>query len=160
VKRTWVEIDRWLKANAPDVSADLRPPVTAEALTALEQSLEFPVPTELQAWLAIHDGQPPGSRIFSLDGWVFLGAAEVAETHRAFRELLANGEFDEIVETTDGKAKPHWWSNDWVPFMFGGGGDYLVVDLDPTEAGTKGQVVTFCHDYGDRTVRADSLFSR
>ena len=37
------------------------------------------------------------------------------------------------------------------------GRDYLVVDMDPGQNGTAGQIVTFWHDYGSRKVKAKNL---
>jgi cell wall assembly regulator SMI1 len=158
MKATWEKIEAWLVENAPKALADLRPPATPQALTELQESLGFPVPVELREWLSVHDGQPPDSLVGMLDGWIFLGAGQIAEAHRTFTGLLAAGDFaGRPAVSRDGLARPVWWSGRWVPFLDGPGGDYLVIDVDPTEKGREGQVVTFWHDYGARKVKAESL---
>ena len=158
MKAVWERIEAWLGENAPRALADLRPPATPQALAALEDGLGMPVPADLREWLSIHDGQPPDSLVGLLDGWIFLGADQVAAAHRTFTGLLAAGDFDgRPASSRDGLARAVWWSGRWVPFLEGPGGDYLVVDTDPAENGEEGQVVTFWHDYGARKVRAESL---
>jgi cell wall assembly regulator SMI1 len=158
MKAMLAKIDAWLKANAPLALADLRLPATPDALAALERSLGFPVPADLRVWLSVHDGQPPDSLLGMLDGWIFLGAGQIAAAHRTFTDLLDAGEFEgRPTRSRDGLAKAAWWCAGWVPFLEGPGGDYLVIDTDPAESGEAGQVVTFWHDDGDRKVKAEGL---
>src|SRR5262249_1849902 len=112
----------------------------------------------LRNWLSVHDGQPPDSLLGMLDGWIFLGAEQIATAHRTFTDLLNAGEFEgQPTRSRDGLAEAVWWSAGGVPFLEGPGGDDLVIDTDPTESGEPGQVVTFWHDDGRRKVKAESL---
>ncbi|MCP1359336.1 SMI1/KNR4 family protein [Aneurinibacillus migulanus] len=39
-----------------------------------------------------------------------------------------------------------------------GGGDYLCIDTDPSEAGVVGQVLYFWHNWGKRSIEAKNIF--
>jgi len=158
MKATWDKIDAWLQKNAPKAHASLCPGATDAALDDLDRALGFAAPAELREHLSIHDGQPPDALLGTLDGWILLGARSIGRAHGTFGDLLRRGDFNRrTAENEDGKVKAVWWSDRWIPFAVGPGGDYLVVDLDPTEEGSPGQIVTFWHADGDRDVRADSL---
>src|SRR5262249_32958713 len=146
VNATPARIDAWLKENTPLALGNLQPPGTPEAPAGLERGLGFPVPAELRNWLSVHDGQPPDSLLGMLDGWIFLGAEQIATAHRTFTDLLNAGEFEgQPTRSRDGLAEAVWWSAGGVPFLEGPGGDYLVIDTDPTESGEPGQGGTFWH---------------
>jgi cell wall assembly regulator SMI1 len=160
MKAVLAGIDAWLRTNAPAAFVGLRPPASRDYLTELELSLGLPVPDDPREWLSAHDGQPPDSLIGMLVGWIFLGADRIAATHRTFSDLLSGGDFKgQDAFNRDGQVKAGWWNPGWVPFLEGPGGDYLVIDTDPGELGTAGQVVTFWHDYGARKAKAVSLRS-
>src|ERR1041385_5346543 len=100
MEATLARIDAWLKENAPRALADLRPPATPDALAALERGLGFPVPAELRTWLSTHDGQPADSLLGMLDGWIFLGAEQIAAAHRTFTDMLNAGAFSRQTATS------------------------------------------------------------
>jgi cell wall assembly regulator SMI1 len=158
MRETWTKIEEWLGDHAPKALASLRPGAPAEALAALEQRLGAPLPDELRAWLSLHDGQELRARAGLLDGWIFLPSAEIAKVHATFGDLLRRGDFAGNRATNDdGAVKPVWWSERWIPFLEGPGGDLLCFDTDPAERGTPGQIITFWKADGDRNARSPRL---
>lgn len=67
--------------------------------------------------------------------------AELADTIRINRELLADGDF---VTT--------WWRPGWRPFAINGGGDHLCLDLEGTFTGHAGQLIDHWHNDEARPV--------
>jgi cell wall assembly regulator SMI1 len=57
-------------------------------------------------------------------------------------------------EEVEGPIKRVWWSPLRIPLTDIGGGDPVMVDLDPAEGGTRGQVIRFSHEVGPRKVLA------
>ena len=67
--------------------------------------------------------------------------ADMAETMRINRELLADGDF-----------VPNWWRPGWLPFLTNGGGDEICLDPEGTFTGRPGQLIEHWHDWEARTV--------
>jgi hypothetical protein len=87
VAGAWARIDAWLRTNAPALAAGLRPPASEEALRALESALEAPLPADLRASWAIHDGQEPGhTLVWWLDTWQLLPVADALAQMGAWSE--------------------------------------------------------------------------
>ena len=164
-------IETWFDRRAAG-AADFRPPATDAALAALADALGRPVPGDLAALLARHDGNDflgwlpvrfeagpddesggDGPEWFSL-----LSAAGAAEFATAHREPNAIGEFaDSSPLHTDPGVREVWYDDRWVPFGGNGGGDLLVLDLAPGAGGTVGQVVAHDHESGAHRVQSASL---
>lgn len=53
---------------------------------------------------------------------------------------------DEIAEL-DERIKPYLRNKNWIPFaVLAGGSLYLLLDYDPTDKGTTGQIISYIHD--------------
>jgi cell wall assembly regulator SMI1 len=55
--------------------------------------------------------------------------------------------------------EPSWWSRGWLPFLSNGGGDHLCVDLAAEFGGNPGQLVTFWHDWENRSAKFPNMES-
>ena len=67
--------------------------------------------------------------------------------------------FDEelpLTSTPDGAIKKKYFHIKWIPLTSDSGGNYIGIDLDPDEKGTKGQVIIFGRDEEDMFVLANS----
>ncbi|GAB3637994.1 hypothetical protein GCM10027422_35840 [Hymenobacter arcticus] len=139
-------LDALLRQHRPTYHAALNPPVSAAALAAFETEFEVPLPPELRQWLGWHDGQP--ARLFdSLVGlYCFPSLADMADTMRINRELLADGDF-----------VPNWWRPTWLPFLTNGSGDHLCLDPEGTFTSQPGQLIEHWHDGEARTVLFPTL---
>lgn len=136
---------------APEALAHLNPPASSDDVDVLWAQSELPSP--LLALLALHDGEKDhvGGGVFPI--WRPLSAAQMLDSKRFLDELHAD------PGTCDADLGVHrmWWHPGWWPWATNGGGDYLVLDLDPAPGGKHGQVLYFDHagDYRERI--ADSL---
>ena len=65
---------------------------------------------------------------------------------------------DDMQPENEKEIKPFIWNSKWIPIADNGAGDYLCMDMDPTEAGTIGQVLYYWHDWEDRSLDANSFF--
>ncbi|RZJ87557.1 MAG: hypothetical protein EOO60_12060, partial [Hymenobacter sp.] len=133
-------LDALLQTHRPSYYTQLNPPAPAAALGAFEAEFDLQLPSELRHWFGWHDGQSP--RCFdSLVGFYSLASlADMADSMRINRELLADGDF-----------VANWWRPGWLPFVTNGGGDHLCFDLEGTFTGCAGQLIEHWHDGEART---------
>ena len=61
-----------------------------------------------------------------------------------------------LTSTPEGAIRKQYFHLKWVPVLSDYGGNYIGVDLDPGETGTKGQVIVFGRDEEDMFVLANS----
>ncbi|SMF79536.1 Cell wall assembly regulator SMI1 [Paenibacillus uliginis N3/975] len=135
---------------------NLQPGAKDEEFQLLENTLGVILPEQMKAFYKIHNGQEwnlgvesfvrnltlsPISQI--IDNWQFL-----------------QDEFDpeDMEADIESGIKPFLWNAKWIPIAENGGGDYLCLDTDPSEAGVTGQVLYYWHDWGKRSVEANNLF--
>jgi len=143
--RVWERLESWLVTHAPDDHAALRPPATAEGVTALEGRLGFPLHPEFRALLGHHDGVddpgaggvsklfrpgaflPLGHRLIGLDGITsqYDGiVVELAEEDSADRPVAYAGFFG--GDTRGDALGAH--IRRWVPFAMVDDGEIAFVD--------------------------------
>lgn len=152
----WESLESWLKANDPELLADLNPPATDSEIHGLEGKLGVTLPEDFVECLKVHNGQQGKA------GWLYSGT-EFLSTHRIlaewmiWKELLDGGNFVGAEAEPEAGIKPVWWSPAWIPFTYNGSGDPLCIDLDPAEQGQIGQVISLWHDDGARKKKADSF---
>ncbi|GAB2895989.1 SMI1/KNR4 family protein [Streptomyces mayteni] len=127
VSESWARIDGWLAANAPASLARLRPGADPAALAAAEAALGRPLPADLAASLACHDGSEPDSRLLPhlVD---LLSAAGVVEQWELWNDVMT--EFDEGEEPWGVLSGETHWHRLWVPVTIFQG-DLEVIDMRP-----------------------------
>ncbi|WP_293909631.1 SMI1/KNR4 family protein [Deinococcus sp.] len=132
----WQRVDQML-AQRDDLAPIFNPGATEEELQALETELGYPLPTDLRESLAIHNGLcrwvpnvPQLSSVSNISSNLAYGSGQ-----------LENMPLEDI--SFDPEIKPSKWSRFWIPFAEDGSGNLACIDLDPTEAGTVGQVIDF-----------------
>lgn len=74
----------------------------------------------------------------------------LCEEDEELEEELREGFSDKIK--TDDYTNPQW-----IPFAAGYNGDYLLIDPDPSEKGTFGQIIELLNEEWERQVIASSL---
>src|SRR3954467_14721384 len=62
MKCVWDRIHAWLRDNAPEVLASLRPGASEGAIRAAERELGVTLPEDVREFYRIHDGQAPRDR--------------------------------------------------------------------------------------------------
>lgn len=157
MKQQWVRLEAYLKANKPALLADLNPPATDAEIYELEQQLGMTLPADFVKFLKTHNGQK-GKAEWLFDGNEFLSIRNILMSWSAWVDLMEGGDFDDRVSKPDSGIQTGWWLKGWIPFASNGGGDYLCLDLNPSESGDVGQVIKVFHDFPKRTLVASGFF--
>lgn len=122
----------------------------------VEKELDLHLPLEMKALYAIHNGQTWVNNVKPfIENLMLMDTKAIIEQWQ-----FLNDEFegDGMELEADAKIKPMLWNPKWIPIADNGGGDYVCLDTDPSDDGTVGQVLYFYHDWGNRSVTANSLF--
>lgn len=153
---TWERIEKWLKANAPDLFDSLLGGADEEEIGQTETFLGVALPDDVKASYRIHNGQP-------LDGpWLmvwgqFLSLEDMRGHWSLWKHFLDKGSFDDSRSEPVGPAKANWWNPRWIPITYDQTGNHLCLDLDPAPGGRVGQIITMWHDDSTRGVLAESF---
>ncbi|MGW3963686.1 SMI1/KNR4 family protein [Amycolatopsis sp. NPDC005003] len=126
-------LERRLPGTAPFL-----PGATDHDLDRLATATGLTLPAELCALLRASAGQDdPGHLYGPLNFHHFLTVDEIIEMHRMLTEAVGD-----MAKPVAQPACYRWtvWSESWLPFLAFEGDCYLL-DLDPGERGTVGQVV-------------------
>ena len=88
----------------------------------------------------------------------------IIEEYGVWKTLLDDGMFADDdgtpydCEPEDAAIKGDlWWNPKWIPLTADGGGNGKMIDMDPTESGTAGQIIQMWHDDAAREKIANSL---
>ena len=153
----WDRLEEWLARNAPDARADLRPGASPQEMKSIEDLVGAKLPDAFREVYAVHDGQvgvgPP-----ALINWTLLPAKSIKSEWSLMRDLNARGALS-APAIAEGPVRAVWWDVNWIPVAGNGSGDFQCLDLDPPDAGRRGQIITFSHTDGRRVVAADSLIN-
>ena len=154
VERALQRIEAWVETHAPELASALGRPAEPEAIGELEKIAGGPLPSEVRAWYALHDGLAfsGGSLgpLFRGHDFLPIGAAlsEYARM-RSFRDW----DCDAL-----GPVKAAFFHERWFPFtLLFGESHYHCLDFDPEPGGIVGQVIRVDDDDFDRIVIAPDL---
>ena len=143
-----------------DALTGLPPGATSEAISDAEALMHVEFPDDLRKLLLRHDGC--GSYYISPykiggGGQTFMPIKDIIATWKCMTDIGADfardGEFGEQT----GPIKRNYWNMRWIPITDNGCGDNIIIDLDPPEEGTLGQIVDWGHEGGVTTFQATSL---
>ncbi len=162
VERIKKQIERLMAQYS---EADYEYPLNTGASEAdfdqLEAVIGCALPEDFNALYRVHNGEQDfGNGV--LDGEEWLSIERVIDEYTIWRDLYEDGVFldggkDFGCEPDVGIKPDYWWNPKWVPLTADGGGNGKMIDLDPSSAGTYGQVIQMWHDEGVRSVIAPSL---
>ncbi|MEK6492596.1 SMI1/KNR4 family protein [Myroides odoratimimus] len=167
LEAVWYE---WKKAIENRVGADNKyynptHGITQEQLdTVVEQLDEVELPAILVNFYKI--GNVKWNAVTSAlslhaNGWDYdlLPFEKIADEWEGINELFDDEEVDEdTVADYDTRLKCTGYANPkWIPFAEGKNGDYLLIDTDPSDTGTYGQIVELQNESWSRTVIAFCL---
>lgn len=145
-------------ASVTDVEAalNLQPGATDEDFQFVEKALGVTLPEEMKALYRVHNGQvwDIGVNAFVRN----LTLSPLSQIKENWTFLQEEFDPDEMEPEIGDGIKPMLWNCKWIPIAENGGGDYLCLDTDPSSKGSVGQVLTFWHDWGHRSVEATGLF--
>ena len=125
-------------------------------LTAFEGQLNSAISPELKHLLKKHNGSKD---YFVLPGWELFSTEEIVGEWKIWEELYYNQFKPENYSCSpEGPIRgDEWWRLKWIPFCGDGGGNHLCIDLEPTDQGTIGQIITMWHDSPERVLISNSL---
>ncbi|OAB47172.1 SMI1/KNR4 family protein [Paenibacillus antarcticus] len=135
---------------------NLQSGATDEELQLIENTLNVTLPVEMKKIYTVHNGQNWNVGVNSFVRNLTLSPISLIIDNWNF--LQEEFESDDIEPDIEGEIKPVLWNSKWIPIAENGGGDYLCLDTDPSEAGSVGQVLYCWHDWGKRSVEAENLF--
>lgn len=158
MKQDFEKFKRWLADNYPEGLDDLNPPATDNEVETLKNGLGFEIPEDLILLLKIHNGQK-GDAGGLFDEQEFLSSYRILDEWKVWSDLLDGGEFEGYSSEPESGIKNSWWNKKWIPITYNGAGDHYCLDVDPSESGTEGQVMTMWHDSADRELLSESLNS-
>jgi cell wall assembly regulator SMI1 len=134
-------IEHWLAAQAPRILHDsLNPGATESQLAELETAIGRPLPADYQALYRWHNGlhedaENWGSLFY---GMSFLPLAEVLDAFQYQAAQTLTSPLRQAAPTLKAEVLQNPW---WLRLGFDGSHGWLCVDLDPTPAGTYGEVI-------------------
>jgi cell wall assembly regulator SMI1 len=126
-----------IEQRLPD-TAPFLPGATDHDLDRLATATGLVLPADLCALLRVSAGQDDPDQLYGpLNFHHFLTIDEIIEMHRMLTDAVGD-----MATPVQQPASYRWtvWSESWLPFLAFQGDCYLL-DLDPGERGTAGQVV-------------------
>jgi cell wall assembly regulator SMI1 len=152
----WTRFESWLQTEAPHLLPELNPGATEAELATLAATIGADLPADFLAFYRIHNGQRAEAGGL-YDGEELLSVARMQAEWTIWNDLLKSGDFADAVSTPAAGVRSDWWHPGWLPLTYDGAGNHWCLDLAPTEAGTRGQIIRMWHDDDERPVIADSF---
>ena len=135
--REFARLRNVIERGLPD-AAPFLPGATDHDLDRLATATGLVLPAELCALLRVSAGQDDPDQLYGpLNFHHFLTIDEIIEMRRMLTDAVGD-----MATPVEQPAYYRWtvWSESWLPFLAFQGDCYLI-DLDPGERGTAGQVV-------------------
>lgn len=147
IEATWGELVNWLQKNVSE-ELGLRPPAMEADLKAFERGTGFRLPEDLRRVYLINNGQKSYTLPGIFMGITFISSNEALETWQGWaRNAPYPSEFDEEHSAYPPAAvKTGYFRRARLPFAHDYGNNFIGIDLDPSLAGTVGQVITYGRD--------------
>jgi len=156
VAEIWRVLEEGLRIGNVSLLRDLNPPARADDIDRLQRVMGEELPVDFLAFLAVHDGQS-GQAEGLFNGFECLSGRKMLLEWSAWNDLELDGEFDDRESDVDPGIQPAWWRAQWLPITSDGAGNHHCLDLGPTTAGHRGQVITVYHDMPARRICAPSF---
>ena len=134
---------------------------TSEAdFAELEQTLGYALPEEFKELYRVANGETDIDGVFAGEEW--LSIERIIDEYNIWQELYQNGTFQDDgtpygCEPEAGIKPDFWWNPKWIPLTADGSGNSKMIDLDPSEQGTAGQIIHMWNDDSSREKAANSL---
>ena len=160
VRRIMTQLEH-LKQRFPEAAAASESDFTLNAgateadFARLEAVLGYALPEEFKELYRAANGESGAGSLWPDDEW--LPIERIIEEYGVWKNLLDDGTpYD--CEPEDATIKGDlWWNPKWIPLTADGSGNGKMIDMDPTEHGTAGQIIQMWHDDAARSKEADSL---
>jgi internalin A len=144
--------------------------VAPSRLDEFEKKFGILLPEDFRAFYEQKDGSGyafhilyPGEDAEEAAPFYLMSLAEMEDVKRYFcerDELLEEYYSPEEIAKLDRELRPYLFHRQWYPFAsMAGGSLYLMLDLDPGDEGTYGQIISYIHDPDFVYYTADSFTS-
>jgi len=167
----WSSYVTWLRENVPLAWENLAPPATEAAIAEVEQVTGQTLPVSLKEIWRVNDGQKAtmiatrhAPAVPCIPTLSFLSTAMVLEIWREWDGLRRSesekslAELQSMGRSPDGKTRALYTHPAWIPVWSDPTrADFIGIDLDPGEKGTRGQIINFGRDEEEHFVFADDL---
>ena len=141
-------MDCWLRDNRPAYYATLQPPADDIDLDQFENRFSIKLPTEFRSLYKWRNGQDLLANNFDVlvGNQSLMPLENIADTKEMLDGMIG---FD--------FEDPKWWRRGWIPFLANGGGDHLCLDIAAEDGGQPGQLISFWHDWDQRSVEFPNI---
>lgn len=163
MKATIEYIENWLKEYRPDILATLNQPASGKEIADLESHFDVDLPEDVKTFFLRYNGQDCSevydSPIIEPESEGLMSLEEIRTCSAQLKGIneLYPMEIDE--KNVDKAIKPVYWNDKWLPLISEGNGDYFLLDLDPTENGSVGQIIHRLHEGPRIEIVADDFKS-
>ena len=167
VRRIMTQLEHF-KQRFPEAAAEFNLDYALNAgadeadVARLEAVLGYALPEEFKELYRVADGESGTAGVLAGEEW--LSIERIIEEYGVWKNLLDDGMFADDdgtpydCEPEDSAIKGDlWWNPKWIPLTADGSGNGKMIDMDPTESGTAGQIIQMWHDDAARSKEADSL---
>ncbi|WP_336780814.1 SMI1/KNR4 family protein [Paenibacillus illinoisensis] len=131
---------------------------TEDRLAAFETEMDVRLPEDFREFYKCKDGSgyafhilyPGDAEREECTPFYMLSLDEIRETKQYFcerDEKLSEYYSAEEISKLDPEIKPYLFHKPWIPFAtMAGGSLYLMLDFDPSDQGSYGQIIMYVHD--------------
>ncbi|MEW4427478.1 MULTISPECIES: SMI1/KNR4 family protein [Paenibacillus] len=129
-----------------------------DRLAAFETEMDVRLPEDFREFYKCKDGSgyafhilyPGDAEREECTPFYMMSLDEIRETKQYFcerDEKLSEYYSAEEISKLDPEIKPYLFHKPWIPFAtMAGGSLYLMLDFDPSEQGSYGQIIIYVHD--------------
>lgn len=150
------ELQDWLNSNLTDLSNTFQTGASDEELTSFEEKNNITLPIDFKAFYKTHNGQNSGD--FGLtDMGEILNLQGIEREWNIWKKLKDENVFSDNSAKCATGIQNTWYDKLWIPFTADGNGNHYCIDLNPTNEGTLGQVISLWTDYSSRKIIATSF---
>ena len=152
----WQRIAVWHEDNTPAGLFRLAPGASDAEISEFETAIGNTLPADVRQSFSIHNG---GLGHACLLWYEMLPLQSIFKTWQRYLEWQTNNGWglgdDWRPFDVRGPIKPQWWTARRIPLL-DADGDHVMLDLDPPEDGTYGQIIEHSHEIGPKLVLAAS----
>jgi cell wall assembly regulator SMI1 len=160
VEEIWGEIKSWITKNAPHLLNFLAPGASIQDIEAAEAKLNLKFPQAFKEFYLIHNGQIDESECLVYQQAI-LSLKRIVSEWQTWMDLLKDGAFifegNFLTSASNPGIRNDWWNPKWIPITRDGCGDSFCIDMDPTDGGKSGQIISMWYDIDSRELMSDSF---
>lgn len=134
----WREIHAELTKISTEIGASFNDGATENQISELEKMLGKSLPEDFKDYLRLFNGQNDENILF-LGYNSLLSVEKMIEFYQMKMDLFADEEPIDWIKLN--KIQPMIWDKGWLPFSDFEASSQLIIDLNPAENGSFGQVI-------------------